>query len=267
MTSNNILLVSPYFEPSNCANYQLTLKLGVDTFSYCITDPINQQLLVLFDEQECEDVAQKYLNLLTVDTYLQHEFAQVTLAVHPNNQIFAPSELQAIDATTYSKYFQDNNFDQINCQKALNASINQFYTTPQKVISTAESKWKNVRLSSQNIGLIELIDGDCVYIEFTVSSFQFIYAKQGKLVYYQIFTFDNLDELNYYVLLNNNQLNIDSSRVKAKICGIIHRDDEKWNILNQIYPQTDLLIVDTLYDTRILDDMPKPYYSSLLALL
>lgn len=270
MSNNSILLIDPSFEPANSTNLNLLVKIGTDTFSYAIIDNEKNFVHAVYDEQECEIGYDKFNERLKTDPYLKLTYKEVKVAIHSSNLIFVPQELyNENEVTLYTKFFTDVDFQTVYVQPSLKQTINTIFSLPQHVEKLINENWQNSYKMQQNAGLVELstkLEQDNIIIDFTVGSFQFIYVKEAKINLVQSYQFDDIEELTYYLLLIINQLSINTKNTEVKACGIIHREDEKWQLLSQYFNKVDLLVISSNLDTQILDDMPSHYYTSLLAL-
>jgi hypothetical protein len=270
MNNNSILLIDPNFEPANSTRLSLLVKIGADTFSYAIVDETEKLVHAVYDEQECESGYHKLNERLKNDAYLKLNYKNVRVATHTPNVIFVPQELfNENDISIYTKYFEEADSKNVYVQPTLQQAFQTIFSLPIAVEKLIDENWQTNTKLQQNAGLIELaskVKQDSLIIDFTAGSFQLIYLHQEKIAFMQSYQFDDIEELTYYLLLIINQLNIDTNQTEAKVCGIIHEGDEKWNCLAQYFNQIDLLVLATDLDTNILDDMPAHYYTSLLAL-
>lgn len=270
MNNNSILLIDPDFEPANSANLSLLIKIGADTFSYAIIDNERKFVHAVYDEQECESGYQKLNERLKTDAYLKLNYKDVKVAAHTPNVVFVPQELfNEADVKVYAQYFVDANSKNVYVQPTLQQAFNTIFSLPASVEKVIDESWSENLKLQQNAGLIELVantKNDTFIIDFTVGSFQLIYAKQQQVVFTQSYEIEDVEELTYYLLLIINQLNINAAQTSVKVCGIIHEGDEKWNLLSQYFHKIDFLVAHSKLDTTILDDMPAHYYTSLLAL-
>ncbi len=270
MNNNSILLIDPNFEPAESKNLSLLVKIGSDTFSYAITNTSEKTLLAVYDEQECEDGYDKLQERLKTDAYLKLPYKEVSIAAHTQNIIFVPQELfNQNDTVLYTKFFTETDVENVYIQPSLQQSVQTIFALPPTAEKIIGEHWPNSTKLQHNAGLIELaaqVETASVIIDFSVSSFQIIYINRNKLTFSQSYQFDNLDELTYYIILIINELNINTKQTKLKLCGIIHEDDEKWNLLAQYFEKINLWVATPSLNTDILDDMPAHYYTSLLAL-
>lgn len=271
MNNNSILLVNPDYNPELNQHYSLVLRTGFDTFSYLIIDKENQQLLALYDEQECQSSYGKFIEKSKHDPYLQIPFKETTLAFLPQDYQLVPEEIyEDSQINAYLNFFNTKGTKQIFVSDVFNQKIKTIFSLPSSVSNTIQEKFSNAQLTTQSSGLLDLIaktKEEQILVDFTVNSFQLIYINNGQLQFHQNFEFENTDELNYYILLTANQLKINTHHIQLKLSGIIHPDDEKWNNLKNYFNDIQLLELEVPYNISILEDMPLQYYSSLLALI
>jgi len=270
MNKNSILLIDPNFEPANSSNLNLLIKIGVDTFSYSIADEEKELIHAVYDEQECEDGVEKFKERLKTDAYLKLPYQSVKAAIYTPNLVFVPKALfDEQQIKLYTQFFVDTDLQNIYVQSSEQKEFVCIFGISGATDKLLTTNWENVTLLPYDAGLLEnapATDDSNVIIDFTVGSFQLLYLKGKQLNFAQNYQFDGIDELTYYLLLIISQLGIHTKQTSLKVCGIIHKGDDQWNLLAQHFNRIDFLVVPTPFDTNILDDMPAHYYTSLLAL-
>ncbi len=270
MSNNSILLIDPNFEPANSTNLNLLVKIGADTFSYAIIDNENKFVHAVYDEQECQSGYEKLKERLKTDAYLKLQYKNVKVATHTPNIVFVPQDLfNESDITLNTKFFAEADSQNVYVQPSPQQNIHTIFSLPQSIEKLINENWQDSIKLQQNAGLLELstkVNTDSIVIDFTAGAFQFLYIKNGKIAFVQSYQFEDVEELTYYLLLLINQLGIDAKQIELKTCGIIHQNDDKWNLLAQYFKKVDFLLISSRLDTQILDDMPAHYYTSLLAL-
>ena len=270
MNNNSILLLDPAFDPQLSEQLSLLVKISADTFSYAIIDDEKKLVYAVYDEQECEDGYQKFNERIKLDVYLKLPYQHVKVAAHTQNLICVPNQILASsDIATQSAYFTDADSDNIYAQPAMNSDFTTVFSLPKLAEQTINHCWPNSKKLPLNAGLVNLshyFSEDTLVIDFSVKSFDIIYVKGAQVMFQQSYVFDDVAEFTYFLLLIANQLHIDTQITAVKTCGIIHQDDEKWNCLTQYFKKVDFLSLEMDLNTDILEDMPKHYYTSLLAL-
>lgn len=271
MNKNSLLLVTPDFDPKQCLNYHLFLNIGADCFSYCISDPQQRKLLVLYDEQECPSVATRLAEQVEQDIYLQQAFASVDLAVHPQDSTFIPTPLFDTEMLSeYGRYFEHHGKLELGVQAFNSFEFNAVFATPKAIQKILAVQWPGLSARLATTGLILLLrqfEQCTLILDFTVSSFQLLIGHKDALLFHQHYSIDSTDELAYYLLLTCQNLEIVPQQCAVYVCGIIHQGDDRWDFLKSQFKQVDLLRINTGYNLGIIEDMPEQYYQRQLSLL
>jgi hypothetical protein len=265
----NILLIDPAFNPETSTFCNLLIKVGMDSLSYAIIKDKNQ-VVAVFDEQECENCDEKLSELLKTDPYLKLNYKAVKISVHTPNFITIPNDLyNEADLTSHTQYFIEPCTENLYVQPNTTLELNSVYTFPHLINNIIQYNWGEAKKLPQATGLVllsSLLTQNVLLLDFTVGSFHILYKENNKLVFQQCFQIDNVEEFNYYLLLIVKQLNIDTKNTNVYLSGIIHQGDNRYNCLHQYFTSIEFLKINSDLDQQVLDDMPAHYYTSLLAL-
>jgi hypothetical protein len=269
MDNNSILLIDPAFDPASASVCNLLVKVGLDNFSYAIINKETKQVNAVFDEQECDNGAQKFAERLKIDSYLKLPYQEVKFAIHTVNTITIPNDLfNEGDLESHSQFFTEVHSGNLYSQAQNHFGFTTIFTLPKATDKTL-AEFTNAKNFEQNAGLLSLAEkltGDNLLLDFTVASFNVLFIKNQQIVFQQCYEIENVQEFNYYILLVINQLNINLKETKLNISGIINEGDEKYSCLLKYFSKADFTTVVNDLNQDVLDDMPAHYYSSLLAI-
>jgi hypothetical protein len=268
---NNILLVDPEFDPKTAANCTLLLKIMPDSFSYAIIDKSKEKLQAVYDQQECTDVTNTLTDRLKQDVYLSLPFKEIKAAVYTENAIAVPNELfDPNDLNKYNNFFSTPQSGNLYTQPFASFGFISIFTLQEFTEKTLASALENCRLYAQNatvLGLAKNKHQSALILDFTATSFNAAYIKDGQLIFQNFYEIDNAEEFNYYLLLILNRLGVKPTETTAFLSGIIHEDDANYQCIAKYLDQIKFSLPPLEHtDQKILDDMPAHYYSSLLAL-
>jgi hypothetical protein len=267
--NNSILLIDPAFDPATASSCNLLVKVGLDSFSYAILNKETNQVSAVFDEQECENGAQKFAERLKTDSYLTLPYQEVKVAVHAQNAIAVPNDLYTKDSlNAHAQFFTEAPVGDLYTQTQHHFGFTTIFSIPKTTNETLTS-FTDGKKYSQHAGLLALaekINDTTLLLDFSVGSFNALYIQNQQVVFQQCYEIDSQDEFNYYVLLMMNQLDINTKETNLYLTGIIHEGDDKYTCLLKYFSKADFIAASNDLDQQILDDMPSHYYSSLLAL-
>lgn len=265
--SNHILLIDPVFDPATSPTCNLLVKMGTDHLSYAIIHAETKQVYVIFDEQECEDGALQLKERLKTDSYLSLAYQAVKIASYTPDVVLIPNEIyNAGSPAAHAKFLTGANTAQLYTQNFAHFGLTTLFALP-KSIDQLIGQWSNAKRYAHNAGLFALaenVTGTNLFFDFSVGSLHILFIKAEQVVFQQCYEIENIEELNYYLLLMISQLNIDPQNTSIHLSGIIHQDDEKYNCLSKYFNTIEWTGAHQASD--LLEDMPAHYYSSLLAL-
>lgn len=264
MSNNSLLLVDPDFKADSSVNCQLLLKITNDSFSYAVVDEDSEQIKVIFDKQSCTNLPLDLKSAFETDQYLSKPYAAVKAAVHTLNFIFIPTEwFDGTDLSIYEKFLGSDG--KVYTKNHSQLGFNTIFSLNQKV---KERLPKNTTIYPQSSPLIALFDhlsGDSLLIDFTASSFNVLFIKDGKINFQNHYESENAEEFNYFLLLIMEQLTLTES-TPVYLQGIINEDDDYYNTLLKYFNNLYFFLPAEKQNSELLADMPKHYFSGLLAL-
>lgn len=266
--NNSILLKDPAFDPSTASACNLLVKIGIDSFSYAIINNPTQQVMALYDEQECDINSLNFDELFENNDLLSLAYQQVQIASYSDNEISIPNALfdeksmelhsKLIKNSTVVHQFQQKHFD---------------FTTIlglEKNVQTAiDNQFSKVKIYPHHAGLLALAENikeASLFLDFSAKSFTTLFVEDEKVVFQKCYETVNTEELNYFILLLINQLATDTSEITVHLSGIIHLDDHKYQCLQKYFSKIEFSKFGSDVNMALLEDLPAHYYINLLAL-
>ena len=264
MSNNSLLLVDPNFKADASANCHLLLKITNDSFSYAIVSKDTEEIHVIFDKQGCDDVQKELKSAFETDRYLSFNYAAVKAAIHTSNFIFIPDEwLDNENLAVYSKYLGTD--AKIYTKHNDDLGFNTIFCLDENVKAHLPEKTNVFPQSEPLMVLFSHLADESLLIDFTAVSFNVLYIKDKKVVFQNHYESENAEEFNYFLLLMIEQLGL-TDAVPVYIQGIINEDDEHYNTLLKYFNQLYFFFPAGKQNSELLADMPKHYFSGLLAL-
>nr|WP_199158933.1 DUF3822 family protein [Pedobacter sp. ASV2] len=264
MSNNSLLLVDPNFKADASVNCHLLLKITNDSFSYAVVNKNDEQINLVFDKQACTDIEQDLKLAFENDRYLSLNYAAIKVAVHTSNFIFVPNEwFDADNLAVYSKYLGLDGKVYTRHNKDL--GFNTFFSLDEKFENYLP---KDAALFAQSEPLLALsghLTDEALLIDFTAFSFNVLYIRDKKINFQNHYQSETAEEFNYFLLLIIEQLNLNDA-VPVYLAGIINEDDDLYNCLLKYFNQLYFFLPAGNKNSELLADMPKHYFSGLLAL-
>lgn len=264
MSNNSLLLVDPSFKTEATVNCHLLLKITNDSFSYAIIDKDTDQINVIFEKQGCENMEQDLKSVFETDPYLSLKYQTIKAAVHTSNFIFIPDEwFDADNLSVYSKFLGSDG--KVYTKHHDELGFNTLFSLSEKVEAKLPESTIVYPQSSPLLALFSHLSGDSLLIDFTASSFNVLFVKDKKINFQNHYEAENAEEFNYFLLLIIEQLGLTES-VPVYLQGIINEDDDYYNTLLKYFNNLYFFLPAGNQNSELLADMPKHYFSGLLAL-
>ncbi|RBQ02929.1 DUF3822 family protein [Pedobacter miscanthi] len=264
MSNNSLLLVDPNFKADASANCHLLLKITNDSFSYAVVSRDTEEINIIFDKQGCEDVQQDLKSAFATDKYLSLNYGAIKAAVHTSNFIFIPDEwFDDENLAVYAQYLGSDAKVYTKHNKAL--GFNTVFCLNDEVKTNLPEKADLFPHSEPLVALFNHLADEALLIDFTAVSFNVLYTRDKKIVFQNHYESETAEEFNYFLLLMIEQLGLNDS-IPVYIQGIINEDDEHYNCLLKYFNQLYFFFPAGKQNSELLADMPKHYFSGLLAL-
>lgn len=266
--NNSILLIDPTFDPSMASACSLLVKIGIDSFSYAIVNKSTEQVIALYDEQECHISQLNFTERFEKDSYLKLPYQQTKIMVYTDNEISIPNEIfDENSVELHSKLMKNNSF--VNLFPQNHFGFTTIFSLNQSLQDILKSQLSDTKIYSHNAGLLAIAEttkNDQLFLDFSVNSFTALFIKDQKVIFQKCYETENIEELNYFILLLINQLDIQTTEVTLRLSGIIHEGSNKYQCLQKYFSTIEFVKLDTELSLQILEDMPAHYYINLLAL-
>ncbi|PWS29507.1 DUF3822 domain-containing protein [Pedobacter yonginense] len=264
MSKNSLLLVDPNFKAELSVNCHLLLKITNDSFSYAVLSNDNEEINVIFDKQGCADVEQALKTAFETDAYLALNYSSIKVAVHTSSFVFIPDEwFDADKLAVYSKYLDTEGKIYTKHNSAL--GFNTIFSLGEQIQQQLPEHANVYPQSAPLLALSNHLENDSLLIDFTSVSFNVLYLKDNKVQFQNHYPSETAEEFNYFLLLIIEQLEL-TENIPVYLQGIINEDDDYYNCLLKYFNQLYFFLPTQKQNSELLADMPKHYFSSLLAL-
>ncbi|KQS37045.1 DUF3822 family protein [Pedobacter sp. Leaf194] len=264
MTNNSLLLIDPNFKTAESINCHLLLKITNDSFSYAVVNKERGQVNVIFDKQHSGDIEQDLKVAFETDAHLTQKYGAIKAAVYTSNFIFIPHEwFDADNQSVYSKFLGSEG--KFYTQHHTELGFNTLFSISEKVEDKLPKDTRFYPQSSPLFALFGNLSEDALLIDFTASTFNVLFVKDKKVIFQNHYSAETAEEFNYFLLLIIEQLGLNES-VSVYLQGIINEDDDYYNTLLKYFNNLYFFLPAGKQSSDLLADMPKHYFSGLLAL-
>ncbi|MFD0962460.1 DUF3822 family protein [Pseudofulvibacter geojedonensis] len=252
------------------SNLQLSVQASLDGLSFCILDTIEKNIVALeefyFDKQLTPlELEQKLQELFISNEFLQQEFKQVSL-IHKNNlATFVPKDLfkeeNLIDYLKFNNKIFESDFiatDEIVPHSIISVfvplvNINNFFFDRFGSLDYHHSSTLLVKKLLHQVNSFTTK----LYCHVSKNSFELVYVKEGKLQFYNHFSFTTKEDFIYFLLFTIEQLEIDTETIDFIFLGNIGLDDEVYSLVYQYIRNVSFGSRETQFVYRDPEQKPK----------
>nr|WP_294897447.1 DUF3822 family protein [uncultured Pedobacter sp.] len=266
--TDQIQLTVADFDATKTKIYELYLEIGANYFNYAVIDPRNQ-----FVKTISHKPSTIYNGIF--DDLLKEHFAKIKISLITQKFTLVPTELFHESATeNFVKYICATESEEICTQQLAGTGITIIYALPKLQLDKIGSYFPNAEIYPQispfykgvSFGFSQISTSQ-LFINFRDGLAEIIIFNHRQFQFYNIFDFQNEDELIYFVLLAAQENNIKPASATLKLSGNIDSESSFFNQLLKYFPHTELTDQDSLpLFYQGLEKPVMPRFFSLLAL-
>ncbi|WP_407430265.1 DUF3822 family protein [Arcticibacter sp.] len=202
--------------PEQAGSCELLIKHSKHKLSYAIRNIQSNELYVIYDAALSGSMEEAFAGLAAQHAYLNESFGRVKVSSETFNFVFIPAELYAESSSSSFKNFVQSTKPTSTLTNAmLEGKIFAISAVEDSVIAPLKKRFKHAVVYSQAEPLIESAlkafpdaSGMRTFIQFNTDSFEMVIVSDGEFVFYNIFSFENADDFNYYLLLVKQQFDL-----------------------------------------------------------
>jgi hypothetical protein len=243
-----LILSVPDFEETLVKEYNLNIEVSANSFNYAITDSSSKSV------KSIAHIPSQIYNYVN-GSVLQNSFSKVKISVLSQKFTFIPLSIyQEKDLEIYSSYIKPTVNEKIFVQRVESEELVVIYGLPKLQIDKLENLFPTAQIFPQflpqiaalNFGYKE-INFSQLFLNFKSDGYlEIAILDQQKFIFYNIFSYQNLDEMMYFILLSLQENQIRPTRVTVKISGELAINDEKHQKLLKEFPNTEFIDQDCL---------------------
>lgn len=225
--ANNIK--SNSFNINLSEEYHLSVQIGLKKISYCIIN-INTRNI------ECFKQFDNINDIINSDEILKLNFAHCSIVYVNFPYTLVPIELFEKENTKEMLELTSNVYEIIQYDKLTTLDSYIIYTIPKDIQDLVFTFFPNAQEKCIQSILIEQFNAldnpdDNTYLYFNEKTLNITVYKNDKLMFNNLFEFDNTTDILYYTLFTLEQLKISPETVNLKLYGEIVKNDATYQIL------------------------------------
>jgi len=261
-------------------NYQISIELSLDGFSYCLLDSERFQYQVLesyvFKEvTSYEDLSRIAEFLVDISPIKSIPHQRISL-IFKNNQscmVASPLFIDSEKGSYFNFHHSLKDGHEIYADKLNNLSAYNVYSLPVVIVEKFKSLFPEIRIRHYSSTLIENL---CYYykagffhqnvvLHVQDKHFEILLFEESKLILYNTFPYSTWEDLLYYVLYVLEQLEITPEKSDVLILGEIAMDSNSFQNIKSFMHSVDFGgRTDFFKYDHVFDDLPHHFYFNLL---
>lgn len=239
------------FLKKNATTYNLSVLIGADRFSFLLLDK-KQNVIVLrsYSLEESQDIKTFFRKTYLQDEILKLNYASVKVAVNNAKHTLVPSSLfDSKEMITYlEKVIELDPSDKVKVNDLHFIDAKNIFAFDREIESLITESFKNARLFHGSTAFIEgayLLaekqEGFNLYINVMNRKLNILLFEKKNLLFNNSFSFQNVRDFVYYVMLVLDQFKVNPEAVQVFLCGQIMRESEIFKLLYRYIKNIDFL--------------------------
>lgn len=228
--------------PDQAGSCELLIKHNKHKLSYAIRNIQSNELYVIYDAALSGSMEETFAGLSTQNEYLNQKFGRVKVSSETFNFVFIPSELYAeSSSSSFRNFVQSTKPTSTFTNTMLEGKVHTVSAVEDSVIVPLKKRFPNAVVYSQAEALVESAlkssadsSGLKVTIQFNSGSFEMVIVSDGEFVFYNIFSFENADDFNYYLLLIKQQFELQQD-TPVLLAGEIEKYSELYRRISRYF--------------------------------
>ncbi|MGB4775759.1 MAG: DUF3822 family protein [Daejeonella sp.] len=245
--NKTIYLIDENFQSQHSGKCDLLIQINADSIFYAIVDKGQDQLRVLVqadfnDNTPKASVIDVIDKLLQTEAHLKYYFRKVKISVQTFKFTFIPAELYIADnIPDYAKFIKPAMETDVIVNDIKSFHIKNAFLIPTNLQNKLNSGFHKPQILSQANSFIEgarKIHSDTsneLFLNIQSKSFEAAILNDNKLLFYNIFEYQNADEFNYFLLTVLQNLNIDVNQTLITLSGEIKQSDEVYKRIEKYF--------------------------------
>lgn len=228
----------------------LNIECGFGLFKAIVFNPVSKKLI-----WACAMESTSIKNTIKELNLHETGFSQVTVnLVNPYstlipNQLFEETELDAYLRFNFETIDNtESHFDHLKTLEAKNCYL--IFTKEQKAIFKL---FNNAIIGHQSTAFIELnrTEGSVILIEMHSTHLQLMHVKNNQFKIFNCFTYENVEDLLYYVTYSLRQLKVEKE-AQVELAGWITENDPIYKRLKEYLPNIKIKVAKSPLDSEII---------------
>ncbi len=273
---HEISLIDETFDLNFSSEYNLSIQVSLDGFSFCILDKLQKKYVVLQHYPlivgKIQFLSKKIEAIFEQEPKLQATYKGVNITYSTNKSTLVPTEFfdERQTKEVLQRLHEIDRCEDIEVSPM--KSIGQYivYAYPKDIRELFNAKFSSYTLKHKSVALIATVlkeknSKNSILLNFERKYFRMIVFKNEKIEFFNSFYYKNEFDFLYYTLNVCSQLNLDPEKDELLIGGYMAPDSPYIRQLKKYWASIRFLTPDPDYFySYTFDRIPQHYFVSLL---
>jgi hypothetical protein len=273
MNTPKIHLTEQNFQSQHSGKCNLLIRISNQRLSYAIVDQGNDQLKVLFDSPVKKDPDAIKI-LMQQDHFLKFHFHKIKISVETSKFTFIPKEVYAEpDVDSYALFIHPGTQSDVLVKDIRSAKVKNIVAIDKHLKEFLTVFFTRPNIFNQANPLIESAlkvyrnANTTLLLQFNAGSFEALILENSCFKYYNLFSIDSPDELNYFLLAIIQELELKNTETQTVLCGDISEHDESYRRVQKYFSNISFADSNKLIrHSEIFNEVPAHQFFSLIGL-
>lgn len=264
MNQSSVFFKNHLFNKELNNNLELLIQCSNNVLAYAIKTIESNKIIALYFHQNKLRAIDVLRSELKNRMELQQHFKQVHICYATGNEILVPEWIANKPQNWINNFLTPSNDKNLIPTETINGMV-PLVEIPNELERLLQEFGFN-KVNYYHPVSVFLNKKDGLYIDFNANSAYFVYLKNNLLQFQKAFEITNADELNYFILLLKDQLNIEN---ETPIClsGLIDKEDNYYARIIKYFKEVNFNIQEiSSFKETINQNLPEHYFTSLISL-
>ncbi len=275
-------VIDETFDLNTSSSYHLSIQISLDSFSICILDTVRNKYIALkhihFDSIILkEQLINKLKAFLYSERLLKKKYKKVSFSIISQNSIIVPGIL--FNEKNLSSYFRFTRVlsdkEELYYNKFINTDAYNVFALPSGMTDLLKDFFPVLHIYNHSTPFIENVlrsnrtrfQERRVYCDIHQSFFNIVVSEGDKLLLSNTFSYNNANDLVYYILYIFKQLELDTESIVLIISGIIAADSEEIDLIRKYIKNVKLTkFSERYFYSYTFNKLPDHYFTNLINL-
>ncbi len=249
-------LTEPTFSKKKTSDYELSVLLGADSLSYCITDNNRLVLSVVKEDlpeaKEGETYPTRVENLILRNTLLQQTYRRVSFAIFNTLSTFIPERLydKAQQNVYIERMLRLPEGAETHQDKVAGIKAHNVYATEKGLMPVLKTYFSGATIrhivtpltaALRRRSLLDAEQEKTVFLNVNSECLQIFLFNAGELLFCNTFSYSSSKDFIYYVMLVYDQFGLKPGDVPVVLSGDILTDSEIYHLIYRYIKQVKLI--------------------------